>query len=101
MTKRVFHTAIAPSYPRGRAEENCSHDPEAHVVYDNLAAGYRGQIRCSCGKIEITSKRLHETCAAAEAVAAAMRAVALAAKAPRKMRKRKEKLIATAEAEGR
>lgn len=69
MTARVSRRLMNPSYPRGQAEDNCPHAPEAHVVYDRLAAGYRAALRCGCGRVDVTSPRLHDGCAAAEAEA--------------------------------
>ena len=49
----------------GKAE--CSHIPEAHVVYAHR--GWRAEARCRCGRIRIAGKRLHGTLVAAERAA--------------------------------
>lgn len=52
-------------YARGISEENCSHHPEAHVIYD--ADGYRATLRCSCRKLQVEGRRLRGRYAEAEA----------------------------------
>lgn len=49
---------------------HCDRLPEAHVVYDRYAAGYRAEVRCRCGLSKTTGRKLHERVVLAEAEAA-------------------------------
>jgi len=53
-------TRRSPNYARQHRETECGHAPEAHVVYDSVAARYLGEIRCSCQKLKVTSTQYHE-----------------------------------------
>lgn len=63
---------LSQSKVNDEIRRECSHMPEAHVIYDMKASGYRGQIRCRCGWVTITYPKVRERCAAAEADARAM-----------------------------
>lgn len=67
MTRPSRRAVMAPTYGRGQHEENCPHDPEPHTIYDRVAAGYRAQLRCGCGKVEMTGNKLYDGHAAADA----------------------------------
>jgi ATP-dependent DNA ligase len=49
------------SYPRGSTAATCPHIPEEHVVHDPETDGYRAQLRCDCGKVTVTARRLRVT----------------------------------------
>lgn len=72
MTRRSRRAALNPVYPRGQIEENCPHAVEARVVYDKLTSGYRAGLHCGCGRVNVTSSRVHEGHAAAEGEARRM-----------------------------
>jgi hypothetical protein len=71
MTRRS-RASVGASYPRGSTAGTCHHIPEEHVVYDREAAGYRAQLRCDCGKVSVTARRLRATHAQAAGDAAVL-----------------------------
>ena len=54
----------------------CTHQPEAHVLYDREAAGYRAELRCRCRKVRVSLGKVRDRVADAETDGAAMMALA-------------------------
>ncbi len=69
MTRRS-RASVGASYPRGSHPENCRHVPEEHVVHDREMGGYRAQLRCDCGEVTVTARRVRGTPEEAQADAA-------------------------------
>ncbi len=57
------------SRPLADGRADCSHIPEAHVVYSAHEYGYQATVRCRCGRISVRGEDWFQTVASAEDVA--------------------------------